>query len=492
MLDGSVTLPSLTFVNDTDTGLYLISPAKIGVSTGGILRMFINTVSVTSYVPIRLQKTTNPALTFDGDTDTGIGSSGDNVLSLYTGGSVALSLDSTSAIFNMKGSILIPKGTTAERPTGANGMLRYNTTSNRFEFFENGTWINYGSGSGGTVTLTGDISGSGSSSISTTLSNTGVSAGSYSKVTVDSKGRVTYGTNPTTLDGYGITDAVTQNRQINTSGPLIGGGSLAGDLTLTMTNLGVAGTYIKVSVDNYGRVTGGQNPTTLSGYGITDAQPLNTNLSNMAALSQPGFMVRTGTGSTMATRSIAGSGNITVSNSDGTTGNPTISISANPVLSGQASMTIPKGTTAQRPVTAITGMVRYNSDLDTYEAYRTNGGWTPFIVAGQSCQSGNVYIANNAVYSFAPQTDGGVLIVSAKYLNTNYTDMVKFYTTNPPYCDNMFFKAGGNIATFSTQLYGTTGYNGCINIGVSSSTGRLYIENRTGSGQYIQYTILGV
>lgn len=32
-----------------------------------------------------------------------------------------------------------------------------------------------------------------------------------------------------------------------------------------------AGTYKSVTVDAYGRVTGGSNPTTLSGYGITDA-----------------------------------------------------------------------------------------------------------------------------------------------------------------------------------------------------------------------------
>jgi phage-related tail fiber protein len=35
-----------------------------------------------------------------------------------------------------------------------------------------------------------------------------------------------------------------------------------------------AGTYKSVTVDAKGRVTGGTNPTTLSGYGITDAAPL--------------------------------------------------------------------------------------------------------------------------------------------------------------------------------------------------------------------------
>lgn len=39
------------------------------------------------------------------------------------------------------------------------------------------------------------------------LSNTGVAAGTYKSVTVDVKGRVSAGTNPTTLAGYGITDA---------------------------------------------------------------------------------------------------------------------------------------------------------------------------------------------------------------------------------------------------------------------------------------------
>ena len=39
------------------------------------------------------------------------------------------------------------------------------------------------------------------------LSTTGVTAGTYKSVTVDAQGRITAGTNPTTLAGYGITDA---------------------------------------------------------------------------------------------------------------------------------------------------------------------------------------------------------------------------------------------------------------------------------------------
>jgi len=46
-----------------------------------------------------------------------------------------------------------------------------------------------------------------------------------------------------------------------------------------------AGTYKSVTVDTYGRVTGGTNPTTLSGFGITDAQPLDATLTALSGVS---------------------------------------------------------------------------------------------------------------------------------------------------------------------------------------------------------------
>lgn len=45
-----------------------------------------------------------------------------------------------------------------------------------------------------------------------------------------------------------------------------------------------AGTYKSVTVDTYGRITAGTNPTTLSGYGITDAQPLDATLTALAGV----------------------------------------------------------------------------------------------------------------------------------------------------------------------------------------------------------------
>jgi hypothetical protein len=44
-------------------------------------------------------------------------------------------------IFDTTNSILVPKGTTAQRPTSpVNGHLRFNTTDSRFEIYENSKW----------------------------------------------------------------------------------------------------------------------------------------------------------------------------------------------------------------------------------------------------------------------------------------------------------------------------------------------------------------
>lgn len=60
----------------------------------------------------------------------------------------------------------------------------------------------------GDLTGSGEFDGSANSSIALTLATSGVTAGTYRSVTVNEKGLVTAGTNPITLAGYGITDAV--------------------------------------------------------------------------------------------------------------------------------------------------------------------------------------------------------------------------------------------------------------------------------------------
>lgn len=79
-------------------------------------------------------------------------------------------------------------------------------------------------------------------------------------------------TEGTTLAGILDTYAL-KSRRVSAGTGLTGGGDLSADRTISLAEVSglTAGTYKSVTVDKYGRVTGGTNPTTLAGYGITDA-----------------------------------------------------------------------------------------------------------------------------------------------------------------------------------------------------------------------------
>lgn len=53
---------------------------------------------------------------------------------------------------------------------------------------------------------------------------------------------------------------------------------------IDLATVGTAGTYIGFTVDDYGRVSSFTSPTTLGGYGITDAQPLDNTLTALAGV----------------------------------------------------------------------------------------------------------------------------------------------------------------------------------------------------------------
>lgn len=74
------------------------------------------------------------------------------------------------------------------------------------------------------IALSGDVTGqasfdgSANITITVTYKNSGVTAGTYRSVTVDAKGNITAGSNPTTLSGYGITDAVPSSQKGTANG----------------------------------------------------------------------------------------------------------------------------------------------------------------------------------------------------------------------------------------------------------------------------------
>jgi len=175
--------------------------------------------------------------------------------------------------------------------------------------------------------------------------------------------------------GLSLTDNGAQsNYVIGVTGALanlnaLGNGLVAKTSTNVLANRTVTAGTVGLSVSNGDGVSG--NPTvSLTGLPLTLAQLVNTG-------------VITYDGSVLNPRTITGTANqITVVDGSGVSGDPTISITTNPILPGTGAVTLPSGTIPQRPV-GSDGQVRYNSQTSVYEAY-SSGGWNTIAFTGAS------------------------------------------------------------------------------------------------------------
>lgn len=177
---------------------------------------------------------------------------------------------------------------------------------------------------------------------------------------------------------------------------LTGGGNLSANRTLSLATTGVkAGTYTKVTVDAYGRVTVGDNPTTLAGYGITDAYTKTEADGKYVTIATP----QTITGQKTFTKNIAMNSGIGLSYSGNTVFRNT---SGNTVISsyGDSGMLYfrPNGDTSD------VGVVQINKQghINGVSAGFKGGVSAARLSATEYVQIGDAYLkwdaANNAVY----------------------------------------------------------------------------------------------
>jgi hypothetical protein len=140
----------------------------------------------------------------------------------------------------------------------------------------------------------------------------------------------------------------------------------------TITNRSIAVSGNGLSITNGSGVSG--DPTiTLSGAVLNLA---NASFNGLVVLSTAG-------GITSAT--ITGTANqIDVANGTGISGNPTVSISNDPILPGSGGLVVPVGTTGQRG-SSTNGNFRYNTTTNSFEGY-ANGAWGS-IVSGAGVSS---------------------------------------------------------------------------------------------------------
>jgi len=97
--------------------------------------------------------------------------------------------------------------------------------------------------------------------------------------------------------------------------------------SIDLATAGTAGTYRSVTTDAYGRVTAGTNPTTLAGYGITDAQGLDATLTALAGVTTSADQLIYATGAdTFSTTSFTVFGRSLADDADAAAGRSTLGL----------------------------------------------------------------------------------------------------------------------------------------------------------------------
>jgi len=127
----------ITIGTIASTNLGLLSLAG-GTLTGALLLVQGGAVST-------------PDLAFASDANTGVYRAGADLLGLVAGGVELLRADGILGYVKLLSTagVLLPSGTTAQRPTGVNGIMRYNSDLSSFEGYKGGAWGALGGGGGG-------------------------------------------------------------------------------------------------------------------------------------------------------------------------------------------------------------------------------------------------------------------------------------------------------------------------------------------------------
>lgn len=340
-------------------------------------------------------------------------------------------------------------------------------------------------GANSRVVLTGDVTGNAvASGVSTTLSSTGVVAGTYKSVTVDVKGRVTAGSNPTTLSGYGITDAVstsgaqaingvkTFNNDVTIGGNLV----VTGATTSISTNdLSVVDKTIIVSRNATSGTTADQSGIQVAGAGANFLYDNTTNGWMMNKNVMPAVNGTYDIGSdTMRWRNMFLGGNLTVSGTINASVSGSVTTAGN--ITGGFTYSVPyqsaPGTTAMLAAGTAGYLLMTNgglsapawknpSDLSVNYA-ATAGSATSATTAGTVSSAAQSSITSVGVLT-GLAVSGGIAPAVSSNASVNLGGPTTFW--------NNTYTVGLQLGTSGATTYGgiNPGANASISLGTASA-----------------------
>lgn len=270
--------------------------------------------------------------------------------------------------------------------------------------------IGNGSNVATSVALSGDATISNAGAL--TLASSGVSIGTYKSVTVDVKGRVTGGTNPTTLSGYGITDTLVTG--ITATAPITN----TGTATVPVIGIPAATTTVDGYLSSSDWNTFSNKQNAISGSSSLNTGSLSTNDQGGLVLNPYG----TSAGQTgeLHLRELASNGSnyVALKSPDSLAANVIYTLPLADGSSGQVLTTNASGVLSWS--TVATGSTTLVGDIGGTIGANTIGAGKVNLahLSATGTKNSTTYLRGDNTWSVL-QTDAQALVLSAYTLGTN-------------------------------------------------------------------------
>jgi len=158
-------------------------------------------------------------------------------------------------------------------------------------------------------------------------------------------------------------------------------------------NLAATGTYTRITVDSRGRIVDAETPTTLAEYGIGDAQPIDSDLTSLANMSGFGIISRQSEGTLVNRTITGGANRIIVQNGNGQSSNPFIDLADTTVVVGRYNTISSMDPLVNPLVSATTGEETVNTvnlQVDRYGRL-TYANTSPIATATEGAKDGTSF-----------------------------------------------------------------------------------------------------